>query len=61
MTIITDAERPPQVMGFRLLHDEEDEQRQDNNPREEDIAIPLAPEDADEVIGIDIEGDAEQQ
>ena len=61
ITIITDTERPPQVMGFRLLHDEDNEQRQDNNPPEEDIAIPLAPEDADEVIGIDIGGDAAEQ
>ena len=50
--IITDAERPPQVMGFRLLRDE--------NPPEEDVAIPLAPEDADEVIGVDVGGDVEQ-
>ena len=58
ITIITDAERPPQVMGFRLL-DDEPELAQDQHPSEEDVAIPLAPED-EEVIGIDIDGDAEQ-
>eukprot|EP00435_Cladocopium_sp_Y103_P015276 s4186_g3.t1 len=55
LTIITDAERPPEVMGFRLM-DEGDEPLMPQGAAEDiDVAAPLAPEDAD-VVGVDIDG-----
>ena len=55
VTVITTAEHPPHVMGFRLLDDNEDTQpalQVEQRPHA-DVAAPLAPED--EVAGVDID------
>ena len=62
LTIITEAERPPQVMGFRPLDDNEMPLAAGVWPRDphaEEIAVaaPLAPDD--EVQGVDIEVDGQ--
>ena len=63
LTIITEAERPPEVMGFRMLDDNEmplaelgaGGLHRDPHAAEPAVAAPLAPDD--EVQGVDIEVD----
>ena len=63
LTIITEAERPPEVMGFRMLDDNEmplaelgaGALHRDPHAAEPAVAAPLAPDD--EVQGVDIEVD----
>ena len=57
LTIITDAEKAPQVMGFRMLSDVE-LQRAEREAEMDDVA-PLAQED--ELQGVDIDGQVEVQ
>ena len=54
LTIITDGEKPPQVMGFRMLDEGQQPLVPQDMPGEMEPAAPLAPEDA-EIAGVDID------
>ena len=57
LTIITDSERPLQVMGFHMPYLDEGQQplyRQEMHDEMAPAAAPLAPEDA-EIVGVDID------
>ena len=58
ITIITDAERPPQAMGFKMLADGEDPLVMDPVAQRENAEaaqIPVAPEDDENIVGVDVD------
>eukprot|EP00435_Cladocopium_sp_Y103_P022139 s4574_g5.t1 len=61
ITIVTASEKPPQVMGFRLLGDDEVPLAATAVEREDfidDDPAPMAPED--EIAGVEIEDEQQQ-
>ena len=59
LTIITDAECPPQTMGFRLPGEGAEPLMPQAHAVDIDVAAPLAPEDEDAIFGVEIDGQHE--
>ena len=57
LTIITDAECPPETIGFRLLNEGEEPLMPQAHAIDIDVAAPVAPEDEDAIVGVEIDGE----
>ena len=57
LTIITDNDCPPETMGFRLMNEGEEPLMPQAHAIDIDVAAPVAPEDEDAIVGVEIDGE----